>query len=370
MTTMPSGSVQVAPVGQVLTHGGLRHCWHGHRHVEVALLRDLLRLVVGVGVGEVDALLLLHLRAPGSSGSGDRGTGCSPRRTRRRSAGSRCSGTGRARSRTRRPAWGRCRRPAPRPRASPRYSRSISSRARRSRSFGISRSRRGRTRSGGSRRRRRRRSTRTCRREHAGASRDGEPAGASGSLLIASSPGRVGGRGGGFGASAWKRGACGLWQCAHSRYFLWPFQLPGAPAVDARPPVAQLLAVALAAQPVGLLEGHPLAAGQVEPVAVGRVVAVEAPAVLLVVPQLDVVVHPVAPAACGSRGRSAWHSSRGRCRPRAAAAGPRALSSAAPAGRRGRLLVGAPGRSAARRAHEQQHEQRSWRFTEVLPRRG
>ena len=34
----------------------------GDRHVEMALLRDLGRVVVGVGVAEVDALLLLHLQ--------------------------------------------------------------------------------------------------------------------------------------------------------------------------------------------------------------------------------------------------------------------------------------------------------------------
>ena len=61
--------------------------------------------------------------------------------------------------------------------------------------------------------------------------------------------------------------------------------------MDAGAPVAQLLAVALAAQQVRALERHALAAREVQPVAVGRVVAVEAPAVLLVVAQLDVVVH-------------------------------------------------------------------------------
>jgi hypothetical protein len=57
------------------------------------------------------------------------------------------------------------------------------------------------------------------------------------------------------------------------------------------PPVAQFLAVALAAEAVGLLEGDPLAAGKMEPVAVVGIVAIQAPAVLLVVPQLDVGVH-------------------------------------------------------------------------------
>ena len=57
---MPSGSVQVAPVGQTFVHGALRHCWHATGHVEVALLGHLVGLVVRVGVREVDALLLLH----------------------------------------------------------------------------------------------------------------------------------------------------------------------------------------------------------------------------------------------------------------------------------------------------------------------
>src|SRR5665647_3549944 len=56
-------------------------------------------------------------------------------------------------------------------------------------------------------------------------------------------------------------------------------------------PVAQVLAVALTAEEVRLLERDLLRAGQVEPIPVVRVVAVEAPSVLLIVREHDVAVH-------------------------------------------------------------------------------
>jgi hypothetical protein len=61
--------------------------------------------------------------------------------------------------------------------------------------------------------------------------------------------------------------------------------------VDAHPPVAVLVPVALAAQPVGHGEVDLLAADQVELVAVRGVVAVQAPAAGGPVLQHDVVVH-------------------------------------------------------------------------------
>ena len=82
--------------------------------------------------------------------------------------------------------------------------------------------------------------------------------------------------------------------------------LADAAAVHARPPVAQLLAVALPAQAVRLLERHRLAAREVQHVAVRRVVAVEAPAVLLVVLQDDVGVHVLQLAARAVDREVAW----------------------------------------------------------------
>jgi hypothetical protein len=49
--------------------------------------------------------------------------------------------------------------------------------------------------------------------------------------------------------------------------------------------------VALSAQTVGLRESDTLAAGEMEPIAIGRIVAVETPSMLLVVPENNVVVH-------------------------------------------------------------------------------
>jgi hypothetical protein len=65
--------------------------------------------------------------------------------------------------------------------------------------------------------------------------------------------------------------------------------------MNACAPVAELVAVALAAEPVGLLEGDRRAARQVQLVEIVRVVTVEAPAVLRVVLQHDLLVgvaHP------------------------------------------------------------------------------
>src|SRR5664279_3761272 len=65
----------------------------------------------------------------------------------------------------------------------------------------------------------------------------------------------------------------------------------GAAAMNAGPPVAVLLAVALAAEAVRFFERHMLAAGQVQDVAVVGVVTVQAPAVGLIVLENDVGVH-------------------------------------------------------------------------------
>jgi hypothetical protein len=58
-------------------------------------------------------------------------------------------------------------------------------------------------------------------------------------------------------------------------------------SMDAGPPVPVLLPVTLTAETIGLLEGDELPAGQVEPVPVLGIVAVQAPAMLLVVAQHD-----------------------------------------------------------------------------------
>ena len=60
--------------------------------------------------------------------------------------------------------------------------------------------------------------------------------------------------------------------------------------MHSRTPVAILLSVALAAHPVRLLERHPFPARQVQEIAIVGVVAIQAPPILLVVLQHDVVV--------------------------------------------------------------------------------
>ena len=99
MTTMPSGSVQVAPIGQTLVQGGFSQCWHApaRRSVPLAAPR---RLVVGIGVREVDALLLLHREHADPLDLRIARLVVLLARRRTRSAGSRCSARCRARRRT------------------------------------------------------------------------------------------------------------------------------------------------------------------------------------------------------------------------------------------------------------------------------
>ena len=96
--------------------------------------------------------------------------------------------------------------------------------------------------------------------------------------------GAVGAAGAGFGAIGLEVRLVRVVAVGAQQVPLVAVPLADSPAVDARAPVAELLAVALAAEPVRLLEWDPLAAREVEPVAVVRVVAIEAPAMLLVVP--------------------------------------------------------------------------------------
>ena len=63
--------------------------------------------------------------------------------------------------------------------------------------------------------------------------------------------------------------------------------LSGASPVHAGAPVAELFTMTLTAEHVRLVEGHLLAARQMQHIAVIRVVAIEAPPMLLVVFQLD-----------------------------------------------------------------------------------
>ena len=99
---MPSGSFQVACVGQTFTQGGFAALLALHRHVEVARPRHRLRVVVDSAWARSTpcAFSISSTRIQWIWGS--RGTGCSPSRRRRRSGGSRRSARGRARSRTRR----------------------------------------------------------------------------------------------------------------------------------------------------------------------------------------------------------------------------------------------------------------------------
>ena len=105
-----------------------------------------------------------------------------------------------------------------------------------------------------------------------------------------SCPGRVGGFGAGIGRERLEAWLVRVVAVGAEEVLLVPVPVPRPAAVDAGLPVPELLPVALAAEPVRLLERDPLAARKVELVAVVRVVAVKAPAVLGVVRQLDVRV--------------------------------------------------------------------------------
>ena len=164
--------------------------------------------------------------ARGSSAPAGRATGCSPRRRRRRSAGSRCSARGRARRRTSTPGSGR--------RVGHRHRLAVLRRVlalhlveRLAQALlrHLVQAPAGRTPSAGSRRRRRAANEANCRREQL---LSHEPAVwfFTGRCFMAGPPVGRGGSGAGFGASALKRGECGLWQWAHSRYRLCPFQSP------------------------------------------------------------------------------------------------------------------------------------------------
>src|ERR1039458_1657683 len=81
----------------------------------------------------------------------------------------------------------------------------------------------------------------------------------------------------------------------------------GTAPVHAGAPVAQFLAMTLAADTVRFLERNPLTAGQMEEVAVGGIVAIQTPAMGLVVLQHDVGVHgfEIAPRAIDRHARVA-----------------------------------------------------------------
>ncbi|HWQ52218.1 MAG TPA: hypothetical protein VN442_00950 [Bryobacteraceae bacterium] len=83
--------------------------------------------------------------------------------------------------------------------------------------------------------------------------------------------------------------------------------------MHARLPVPQFLAVALSTQAVRFLERDGLAAGQVKRIAIARIVTIQAPAMLLVVLQDDLFVHPgknAARSVCGHAlvARRAWEN--------------------------------------------------------------
>jgi hypothetical protein len=68
--------------------------------------------------------------------------------------------------------------------------------------------------------------------------------------------------------------------------------IPASAAVDACPPIPVFLSVTLPAQAIGLLEKNRRPAGEMELVSVFRIVAVQAPAVFLVMQQHDFRVKP------------------------------------------------------------------------------
>jgi hypothetical protein len=77
---------------------------------------------------------------------------------------------------------------------------------------------------------------------------------------------------------------------------LMPVPIPGSAAVDPRPPIPVLLPMALATEPVGLLKGNQLPAGQMQLVPVPGIVAIQAPPVVLVMFQVDLGVERQLPA--------------------------------------------------------------------------
>ena len=89
--------------------------------------------------------------------------------------------------------------------------------------------------------------------------------------------------------------------------------LAGPLAMNARLPVAVLLAMALAAKLVGFLELDRLAGSASQRVSVVRIVAVETPPMLFIVVQLDLVVRRLQLAPGPVEGRSLlWHSVQGK----------------------------------------------------------
>ena len=68
----------------------------------------------------------------------------------------------------------------------------------------------------------------------------------------------------------------------------FPIPFPGPSTVDPGPPVPILLPVALTTKAIGLFEGYRLAAGEMKLVSILCVVAVEAPAVILIMVENDV----------------------------------------------------------------------------------
>ena len=75
-----------------------------------------------------------------------------------------------------------------------------------------------------------------------------------------------------------------------------PVPIPAPTAMNPGAPIAVFLAVTLSAQSVGLLEEDRLTAGKVKDVPVSGLVAVETPAVLLIVREDDVGVEAQLPA--------------------------------------------------------------------------
>ena len=65
---------------------------------------------------------------------------------------------------------------------------------------------------------------------------------------------------------------------------------PGPLAMNARLPIPQLLAMTLAAEPIRLIKRHGCATGKPQHVTIQSIMAVQAPAVLLIVPQDNVFV--------------------------------------------------------------------------------
>jgi hypothetical protein len=83
----------------------------------------------------------------------------------------------------------------------------------------------------------------------------------------------------------------GIMAMGTQKISLGAIPVSSAAAMNAGAPIAILFAVALAAYPVRFFERHPFTAGQMQNIAIIRIMAIEAPAMRFVVLQNDIAMH-------------------------------------------------------------------------------